>query len=33
VIRRRGLQFIDAAISDQQCQYCRHEIAGVGLGT
>ena len=33
VIRRRRLQFVDMAISDQQCQYCRHTIAGVGLGT
>jgi pyruvate formate lyase activating enzyme len=33
VIRRRRLQFIEMAISDQQCQYCQHAIAGVGLGT
>jgi pyruvate formate lyase activating enzyme len=32
VIRRRGLQFIEAAVSGGQCRHCGHAIAGIGLG-
>ena len=33
VIRRRQLQFMEMAISDQKCKQCGHVIAGVGLDT
>jgi len=32
VIRRRRMQCIETAISDQGCASCGHKIAGVGLG-
>jgi len=31
VIRRRGMQCIETAISARNCKYCRYEIAGVSL--
>jgi pyruvate formate lyase activating enzyme len=31
VIRRRGMQCIETAISGRNCKYCRYEIAGVSL--
>jgi len=33
VIRRKRLEFIDTELTDNRCNYCRYEIAGVELGT
>jgi pyruvate formate lyase activating enzyme len=31
VIRRQRLQFLDTALTGNRCNYCQHEIAGIGL--
>ena len=33
VIRRQGLQFLETKLIDNRCEYCKHEIAGVELGS
>jgi len=33
VIRRQGLQFLEMKLIDNRCEYCKHEIAGVELGS